>query len=52
MTLIVTWTTNGQQENNEVIEKIVDLSDNSDTYTLETTETQSIDLGNTNAFSN
>ena len=41
-----------QQENDEVIEKIVDLSDNSDTYTLETIETQSIDLGNTNASSN
>ena len=42
----------GQQENDEVTENIVDFSDNSDTDTLETTETQSADLGNTNAFTN
>ena len=33
--------------NDEVTENIVDFSDNSDTDTLETTETQSEDLGNT-----
>ena len=33
-------------------ENIVDFSDNSDADTLETTETQSADLGNTNAFTN
>ena len=42
----------GQQENDEVTENIVDFSDNSDTYTLKTTEAQSADLGNTNAFTN
>ena len=41
-----------QQENYEVTENIVDFSDNSDTDTLETTETQSADLGNTNVFTN
>ena len=33
--------------NDEVTENIVDFSDNSDTDTLEITETQSADLGNT-----
>ena len=32
--------------------KTVDFSDNSDTDTLEITETQSAELGNTNAFTN
>ena len=42
----------GQQENDEVTENIVDFSDNFDTDTLEITETQSAELGNTNAFTN
>ena len=33
----------GQKENDEVTENIVDFSDNSDTDTLETTESQSAD---------
>ena len=41
-----------QQENDEVTENIVDFPANSDTETLETTETQLADLGNTNAFTN
>ena len=44
--------THGQQENDEITENIVDFSDNSDTDTLEVTETQSTDLGNKNAFTN
>ena len=42
----------GQQENDEVTENIVDFSDNFDTDTLEITETQSAELGNTNVFTN
>ena len=42
----------GQQENDEITENMVDFPDNFDTDTLETTETQSADLGNTNAFTN
>ena len=42
----------GQQEKNEVTENIVDVSDNSDIDTLETTESQSADLGNRNTFTN
>ena len=42
----------GQQENDEVTENIVDFSGNSDIDTLETTETHSADLRNTNAFTN
>ena len=42
----------GQHENDEVTENIVDFSDNYDTDTLETTESQSADLENTNAFTN
>ena len=42
----------GQQENDEITKNIVDFSDNSDTDTLETTEFQSADLGNRNAFTN
>ena len=41
-----------QQENDEITENIVDFSDNFDADPLETTETQSADLGNTNAFTN
>ena len=44
--------THGQQENDEITENIVDFSDNSDTDTLEVTETQSTDLGNKNIFKN
>ena len=44
--------THGQQENDEITENIVDFSDNSDTDTLEVTETQSTDLGNKNIFTN
>ena len=40
----------GQQEKDEVTENIVDVSDNSDIDTLETTESQSADLGKTNTF--
>ena len=42
----------GQQQNDEVTENIVDFSDNSDTETLEITETKSADLGNINPFTN
>ena len=42
----------GHQEKDEVTDKIVDFSDNSDIDTLETTKSQSADLGNTNAFTN
>ena len=42
----------GQQDNDEITKNIVDFSDNSDTDTLETTEIQSADLGNRNAFAN
>ena len=42
----------GQKENDEVTENIVDFSDNSDTETLEITETKSADLGNINPFTN
>ena len=41
-----------QQENDEITENIVDFSDNFDADPLETTEAQSADLGNTNAFTN
>ena len=44
--------THGQQENDEITENIVDFSDNSDTDTLEVTESQSTDLGNKNIFTN
>ena len=42
----------GQQQNDEVTENIVDFSDNSDTETLEITETKSADLANINPFTN
>ena len=42
----------GPQEKDEVTENIVDVSDNSNIDTLETTESQSADLGNRNTFTN
>ena len=42
----------GPHEKDEVTENIVDVSDNSDIDTLETTESQSADLGNRNTSTN